>query len=110
LQGAEVAEYTIRNGSGETIKLNIIVTRSPFNPNGQALQIDPRASDTAAFCNILNSRNGPNRDELGLKEIRRVFQQAILEQQDSLPGDVRRFTAEDVGGYANAVMDHFEKA
>jgi hypothetical protein len=105
-----LTEYTLRNGSGDTIKLNIIVTRSPFNPNGQALQIDPRASDTAAFCNILNSRNGPNRDDLGLSEIRRVFRQAILDQQGSLPKDVTRFTDEDVGRHAGDVMDHFEKA
>jgi hypothetical protein len=105
-----LTEYTIKNGSGETIKLSIIVTRSPFNPNGQALQIDPRASDTAAFCNVLNSKNGPNPDGLGLKEIRRVFQQAIREQQGSLPGDVLRFADSDIGNHADDVMNHFEKA
>jgi hypothetical protein len=81
-----LTEYTIKNGSGETIKLNIIVTRSPFNPNGQALQIDPRASDTAAFCNVLNSKNGPNPDGFGLKEIRRVFQQACFLTLSALEG------------------------
>jgi hypothetical protein len=39
-----------------------------------------------------------------------VFQQAIREQQGSLPTDVRRFTDNDVGKHLDAVMDHFEKA
>jgi hypothetical protein len=39
-----------------------------------------------------------------------VFQQAILEQQGSLPKDVRRFTDNNVGNHLDAVMDHFERA
>jgi hypothetical protein len=43
----DLVEYTFKNGSGETIKLNIIVTPQPFNSKGQALQIDPRSTANA---------------------------------------------------------------